>query len=855
MLASEAPSTQKETESPRHESVPVAPKVVPSGDFGAVAAAGFLGDAALSGRANAGVRTLAMQQTQQTHGNRFAQRAAAGLFIQRHCACGGTCEKCKAEEDSPTSPAEPNEESARFIQRQAIGAPALATNESDGHSVIPPGSGQPLDEETREFMESRFGTDFSNVRVHTDSRAANSAEALHANAYTTGRDIYFARGKYAPPSLQGRQLLAHELTHTIQQREATINTAAVEDTHHDITFGRVNDPLEQEADRIAQRVVSVPTPLAVDLSVSPTSRLPPALQRQSADVAQTTAASPPQTTPDDPALTAGLEGEIDAAYSGMNQDADLLLRATASRMHLLLTWRAHPPFRTRDELDRFVAECSELAKTELGTLGAFGPAGVELALAFYPKGFPLTWSGRVQAALTMGVDPAGILADWAKSLADLVAQSKSLEPEISAHGLPVSLGKIADRLPNFRLRIADANPNPDRETAVRNYARGSIRYMQLKFVLAFAFMWENFVNQIASAVADGTIVPNYLDWKDFVDNKQAILRDLPNRARERLAKNEDEAQQIQTDALTLTTFKLSDTASLVGLASAFTSLFGILSAWSEAESLFAAALATADNSVAESGGGSRIVSALQWAWANDYFGGAAAAWGQNLIEHGPEIIGEIALIVILQAIPGVDIALDAYLAFTSARDVIGMIDELGSSLSEVMNAASVGELQKAAAKLAQILTSGAIQIMIVLVTLGIGKAAARVRKRAGATSKGDKALTAEAAEKKALEEMSAAERKPLEEAAQKIEEFDRRYTPETKPILEVPGVRAKLAEISEEARALLELCESPCLPPPHQLLDADLKMLENVQKRLGRPGYDRGLKEYFYRRRWAPGGL
>ena len=93
-MTSEAASIQKEGEPPRHDSALPAPSVAMNGDFAAVAAAGFLGDAALSGRANAGVRTLAMRQTQHTHGNHFAQRAVASRFIQRHCACGGMCEAC-----------------------------------------------------------------------------------------------------------------------------------------------------------------------------------------------------------------------------------------------------------------------------------------------------------------------------------------------------------------------------------------------------------------------------------------------------------------------------------------------------------------------------------------------------------------------------------------------------------------------------------------------------------------------------------------------------------------------------------------------------------------------------------------
>jgi hypothetical protein len=80
--------------------------------------------------------------------------------------------------------------------------------------------GQPLDSSTRAYFEPRFGRDFSHVRVHTESLASQSAEAVAARAYTLGSDIAFRHGEYAPGTHAGRYLLAHELAHTVQQRIA-----------------------------------------------------------------------------------------------------------------------------------------------------------------------------------------------------------------------------------------------------------------------------------------------------------------------------------------------------------------------------------------------------------------------------------------------------------------------------------------------------------------------------------------------------------------------------------------------------------------------------------------------------------
>src|SRR5262249_40874555 len=76
---------------------------------------------------------------------------------------------------------------------------------------------QPLDQRTRGFMESRFGHDFSRVRVHNDARAAEAAEAVGAYAFTVGDDLVFGAAQFAPRTHAGKRLLAHELGHVVQQ--------------------------------------------------------------------------------------------------------------------------------------------------------------------------------------------------------------------------------------------------------------------------------------------------------------------------------------------------------------------------------------------------------------------------------------------------------------------------------------------------------------------------------------------------------------------------------------------------------------------------------------------------------------
>ena len=77
--------------------------------------------------------------------------------------------------------------------------------------------GSPLDDGLRRKMERGFGADFSSVRVHTDSTATGLSNRIQAKAFTTGSDIFFSQGAYSPDTSQGQKLVAHELTHTIQQ--------------------------------------------------------------------------------------------------------------------------------------------------------------------------------------------------------------------------------------------------------------------------------------------------------------------------------------------------------------------------------------------------------------------------------------------------------------------------------------------------------------------------------------------------------------------------------------------------------------------------------------------------------------
>jgi hypothetical protein len=182
-------------------------------------------------------------------------RTPAAQQVSLHCACGGSCPRCQtppavqAKRTGSQSPDALEQEAdtvADQVVRQSSHAteiaqisrqtsprfacPAVrlaAENPQDAPAVVRDvlrSPGTALDAATRRFFEARLGQDFSAVRVHSDAKAAQSACALHALAYTAGRDVVFAAGHYAPATEQGKHLLAHELTHVVQQGAAPTGT-------------------------------------------------------------------------------------------------------------------------------------------------------------------------------------------------------------------------------------------------------------------------------------------------------------------------------------------------------------------------------------------------------------------------------------------------------------------------------------------------------------------------------------------------------------------------------------------------------------------------------------------------------
>ncbi len=157
--------------------------------------------------------------------------------ILQRCSGGVECEECRQK----------RLEREGMMKRAAVNTEPVNIVPPIVHDVLS-SPGQPLDAGIQAFMEPRFGFDFSGVRVHTDARAAESARTVNALAYTVGRDVVFGEGEYAPGTSEGRRLLAHELTHVVQQGSDTLQGK--------LNIDEPGDRYEREADQVAGAMIS-----------------------------------------------------------------------------------------------------------------------------------------------------------------------------------------------------------------------------------------------------------------------------------------------------------------------------------------------------------------------------------------------------------------------------------------------------------------------------------------------------------------------------------------------------------------------------------------------------------------------
>jgi hypothetical protein len=274
---------------------------------------------------------------QRTHGNRYVQRVVAGIQAKLKVGQPGDVYEQEADRvaDLVIRMPEPRVRQPEEEEKEGLMQTPLAEQitplvqrqvepergEKEGEEILQPkevsgqtpedtpdlesriqsmkSSGQPLPETDRSFMERGFGVDFSGVRMHTNSEADQLNKELNAQAFTYGRDIYFGAGRYTPGTSSGKRLLAHELTHVVQQGSdlQNISFAVVQRDIYDLLITSItpeyaralsDDELEEQVQFLRNEMRSNPDPaLSSNLEIleAEAFRRLPSVEIISADVA------------------------------------------------------------------------------------------------------------------------------------------------------------------------------------------------------------------------------------------------------------------------------------------------------------------------------------------------------------------------------------------------------------------------------------------------------------------------------------------------------------------------------------------------------------------------------------------
>jgi hypothetical protein len=426
--------------------------------------------------------------------------ASAATTVRRHSAARREEDDRILQRKPETSRQEEPQQRHRRRVSWATSAPAIVH-----HAVA--SRGESLDPATRLFMEQRFGHDFSDVRVHTDRQAEAAASQINARAFTVGRDIVFAADEYSPSSAGGRRLLAHELTHVVQQTGAPgeARSAPLVGTLPANIVQRIDGPLDQ----LLQDEIQ--------------------FWRDEAELAE------------------GLEDYGDYAY--------------CLRVLLLFQGIDGDSFADEIELQFFIDDAVEDALSEDATLARVGELGLMITQAF-----PLIWSDRVYDALYLEYDRSALNEEKNQKQLAMQRVADRVTPEVSDIGLPVPYAE-ARSLREFHLLLRHVNL--DREHVVKDMAIANRDYGIAGWTLGFYTMWNAMAEMFADRVAEGTLVVNYGDYTDFVATRQEGLRALGQRIG--TVTTEELMHAFDDDVVNLThvAFISSVASALLGLVPAF----------------------------------------------------------------------------------------------------------------------------------------------------------------------------------------------------------------------------------------------------------------------------------------------
>jgi hypothetical protein len=691
------------------------------------------------------------------------------------------------------------------------------------------GGGQALAESTRTSMETRFGGDFSGVRVHTDSRAVGAAGTLNAQAFTRGQDIYFGTGRYQPGTPPGQRLLAHELTHVVQQGGSRLPGAQTQAKKVATQGGA---PSEQEKVPVnflstVQRMPAI-SASATCVSRSPDEEeTPKDVEEPTVDpeafVEGTLGAGPPEDVDEalrqnwidqiehylqrsDADFITGMLGIVEADEFDVWKKLEESVSERAYHFRVALLLR-DGTFTSEAELDELIEHALDTAEEEDKTL-AEDPSFADQ----YAWAFPATWSARVEAHLKPPSDlelarAESAFADISKRLSD---DATAIPPDVYEQGLPVPFAQ-ALKLTGFPFRQWYADLG--RPESLRNFASDAKEWVKARVKHELAKGWLRGKGRLVEDIAQGLKVIDTDKWHLVSEprNYQPDLDDLVSEAR---------AQDISLDVMDADEINGWEYELALAKVAAFVEPFQMLTAWTLVHLSFSFAMAAADTLVAHTESGDRIDVADRWADNWGYGAAALKLVKQSLEENAADIVVDIAKDALISAIPIVGWLWRGKELIEEAVDLYDAGMKIYDARERAEAASTVVALQRAAAEMSMAEYSAAATAVLTAVSEGVSTGVGRLAKgKPGAEPDvGSKPGTPAPAEAGGAPHAPSAVEGPAApdvgpgRAPEAPADLVENVTPATKKMFDDNPELKKSLQDNPRAAAALKKCKSPCYP-------------------------------------------
>jgi hypothetical protein len=655
------------------------------------------------------------------------------------------------------------------------------------------GGGSSLSEGTRQDMEQSIGADFSNVHIHTDSSAEQLSSDLNAQAFTHGNDIYFNSGKFDEGSNEGKHLLAHELTHTVQQSGGSVQSNKNEEP---------------------------PVPATT-----------PAVQRT------------PEEFDDllDDAREAWIKSQEEFYKQGNYHDASYSLRVL-----FLLNNADGAEFGDEEEVEEFIEDCEYTALDEDETLAWLDE--MELGDYYYensPEAFPHTWAQAVWEVLYIEVDDTKLEEAAKKALTKCETVGGKVPAGIMEKGLPVKFQEaLAIKKFDFKLSLINSDVN----SAVIDLAKAGRAYIAKKWTIGFYITWNAIAQNVYEGIYEGTLVVKPASYTEFLEKQQKGILELADHIAS--AKDDLAVEKINTDAKNLNTVAL-----LMGMGGTLGGLIVGLFYWKEVRKIFEEKMAEADGQIAGLDQFDKVATALKWAYENGYFGEAGAQLWEAIKDNWKEMLATMAAFVIVQFIPYLNIAVDAVVIIHSGVDALVALKNLTVAFGSAAKANDVISMQREAAKLAKSVTGDGLRLIMDLVGIitgvkGVKAKASSIRSKNPGMSQNEaveQAVKEQGLKGKMAETVKSTTK--VDDTAEIVQKLGGVTAETVENLNNNPLVKQALFENSLAA-SVLKKCASPCFPPnakPKQIVR--LQQLLDRGRAIDAPLDRAALRKYFYKNR------